>query len=77
MFIPISECCVKGSILPGEPQGVMQPAGAEGIQVERYYTRPKEIKHPKVCIVLFYDIFGFNIVGDVSIFSDSSPTPSS
>ncbi len=65
-FIPISECCLRGSKLPGEPTGALQLAGStvdgHTLSIDRYYARPAEIKHPKTCLVLFYDIFGFSIV---------------
>lgn len=65
-FIPISECCLRGSKLPGEPTGALQLAGStvdgHTLSIDRYYARPTEIKHPKTCLVLFYDIFGFSIV---------------
>lgn len=64
-FIPIGECCLKGSKLPGEPRGVMQIAGSEGfenLRLDRYYARPREVRDLKTCIVLLYDIFGFSIV---------------
>ncbi|BEI86153.1 hypothetical protein CcaverHIS002_0604400 [Cutaneotrichosporon cavernicola] len=64
-FVPISECCLRGSKLPGEPSGQLQHAGTtvdgHTLRIDRYYARPAEIKHPKTCVVLFYDVFGFSI----------------
>lgn len=62
-FVSLSECCLRGSVLPGTPRGEMQRAGPDGLRVDRYYARPAGVlKHPKACVVLLYDIFGFQLV---------------
>ncbi len=60
-FFPIGECCLKGTILPGEPKGVIEPASST-LQVERYHAKPSEVIDDKAAVVLFYDAFGFNVV---------------
>ncbi|KAL1408228.1 hypothetical protein Q8F55_005034 [Vanrija albida] len=60
-FLPISPCCVQGSILPGTPRGTFEPAGGAR-SLGRYVVRPEGgSKSPKAALVLFYDIFGFQI----------------
>ena len=63
MFLPLSSCCLEGSILKGDPAGVMEPATG-GRRIARYHAKPQngQTVNPKAAIVLFYDAFGFTIV---------------
>ena len=61
-FLPLQPCCLRGQILPGTPMGIMEPpSGTRAIK--RYHARPKgHIFDEHAAVVLFYDVFGFNIV---------------
>ena len=67
-FFSISPCCLKGTVLPGEPRGVYQPVSlADKRTAGRYYTTPQDgVKHPKVAILLYMDLLGLSIVRDQS-----------
>ena len=67
-FFSISPCCLKGTVLPGEPRGVYQPVSlADKRTAGRYYTTPQDgVKHPKVAILLYMDLFAFQIVSGSS-----------
>jgi hypothetical protein len=63
-FIPLGPCCLKGNILAGEPRGELQKASTTGVSIDRYFVAPKTgTVDPKTALVLFYDVFGFSIVG--------------
>ncbi|KAK8849554.1 hypothetical protein IAR55_004889 [Kwoniella newhampshirensis] len=61
-FMPVSACCLKGSILPGTPRGVMEPADSSR-QVTRYHATPSDgvVVNDKAAVVLYTDLFGLGI----------------
>jgi hypothetical protein len=61
-FMPLGPCCLQGNTLKGEPRGEMQMAGPDGVHVDRYVARPATNVDPKAACILYYDVFGFNIV---------------
>lgn len=63
-FLPISPCCIKGSVLNGTPRGEFQaPGSAPDVVLGRYIVHPEgKNADPKAALVLFYDVFGFQLV---------------
>ncbi|KAL7424999.1 hypothetical protein Q5752_000686 [Cryptotrichosporon argae] len=61
-FLPISDCCLKGSVLPGTPRGTLEPV-SPSVRVARYAVKPAAPTgaHARAALVVFYDVFGFQI----------------
>lgn len=62
-FLPAQPCCLEGMELPGTPSGAIEPPSSSRT-INRYHARPQNgsVKDEKTAVVLFYDLFGFQIV---------------
>lgn len=59
------KCCLAPLIIPGTPRGSYDYHDKQEKQIKWYHTRPSDTSVSQgkdTAIVLFYDVFGFNLV---------------
>jgi hypothetical protein len=58
-FMPLTPCCLTGTLLPGTPRGIM-----ESRSVNRYHAKPADgrVVDKEAAIIMFYDAGGFSYV---------------
>lgn len=67
-------CCLNPLIIPGTPRGSLAYFDKEEKSIKWYYAKPTRVQREDTALVLFYDVFGFNLVGEDGDSAEPSPT---